>query len=171
MNDDRWWTDTYYDTVPRVRRYLARRLPHDEIDDALADVYLTAWVRRDRLADCSMPLAWLMTVAHNVTRHRHRTRKRTRPEQLAATISPPDPDPTADQVIDRHMVIEATAALASLAPPDRTIATLRILGERGFRTIADTMGLDPATARQRYRRALQRLRRVTARNRASRRPS
>lgn len=171
MSDDRWWIETYHVTAPQVRRYLVRQLPRDEIDDALADVYLTAWVRRDRLADCPMTIAWLMTVAHNVTRHRHRTRTRTRPQRLAATLSPLGTDPTADQVIDRHMAIEATAALTTLAPPDRTIVTLRILDERDFRTIADTIGLHPATARQRYRRALQRLRRATARNRASRRRS
>ncbi len=96
MSDDRWWIDTYHDTAPQVRRYLARRLPRDELADALADVYLTAWVRRDRLADCPMPIAWLMTVAHNVTRHRHRTRTRTHSERLAATISPLEADPTAD---------------------------------------------------------------------------
>lgn len=62
------------------------------------------------------------------------------------------------------MAIEATTALTTLAPPDRTIVTLRILDERDFRTIADTTGLHPATARQRYRRALQRLRQATARN-------
>jgi len=159
MSDDRWWIETYHDTVPQVRRYLARRLPHDEIDDALADIYLTAWVRRVRLAACPMPIAWLMTVAHNVTRHRHRSRRRTHPERLAAMADPPETDPTADHVIDHQTAAGAAHSLASLTPPAPTIVTLRIVDERDFRMIGEIVGLDPAAVRQRYRRALQRLRR------------
>ncbi|HHC09311.1 MAG TPA: hypothetical protein ENK55_11430 [Actinobacteria bacterium] len=79
------WLELYRATEARIRRYLARYLPADEVPTALADVYLTAWVRRDRLAECSLPLAWLLAVADGVVRHRTPTPEVTTPPAGAST--------------------------------------------------------------------------------------
>lgn len=44
--DERSFEQLYREHAAAVRRYVRRRLAADEVDDALADIWLTAWRRR-----------------------------------------------------------------------------------------------------------------------------
>ncbi len=58
-----------------VARYVARRLPADEIGEVVAEVFVTAWRRLDALED-QRELPWLYGVAHNKIAHRRRAHAR-----------------------------------------------------------------------------------------------
>src|ERR1700712_739179 len=75
-----------------LHRYLARRLGPDAADDLVADVFLTAFRRRDRY-DTSRPDArpWLYGIAaHAVAQHRREEAHRWR---LLAAFPSAEPQP------------------------------------------------------------------------------
>lgn len=60
------------DNVAELHRYVARRVGIDAAEDIVADVFLTAYRRRDRFDPALGPIRpWLFGIATNVI-HRHR---------------------------------------------------------------------------------------------------
>lgn len=58
-----------------VARYVARRLPTDEVGEVVAEVFVIAWQRLDTL-DGQRELPWLYGVARNKIAHRRRAHAR-----------------------------------------------------------------------------------------------
>lgn len=91
-----------------VARYVARRLPADEVSDVVAEVFVTAWQRSADLgSESATPeLAWLYGVARNKIAHRRRDHaRRTR-------------------LVDRLRLLNPVAAAAD--PGDGIVAADRI---------------------------------------------
>ena len=57
-----------------MRRYAARRVPPDRVDDVVHEAFLAAWRRLDDLP--AQPLPWLLGVARNCVLHDRRSRAR-----------------------------------------------------------------------------------------------
>lgn len=64
----------YFDPVAR---YCLRRLPEHSAQDAVSDVFLTAWRRFDSIPQGDQSLPWLYGIARNVVRNADRSGRRS----------------------------------------------------------------------------------------------
>lgn len=143
---------------PRLRAYLARRLPADAVDDVLADVLLVAWRRRDEMPAEALP--WLLVVANKTlsTRWRGEARREALVELVAR--QPVRGAASIEADLERQAQQRAlAAALGALADHDRELVLLRFWDELRPRHIATVLGLPAITVRARLRRATLRLHR------------
>lgn len=60
-------------TYPAIVAYARRRVPADQVDDVVSEVYTTAWRRRTDLDPGQPALPWLYGVAANAVRNLRRT--------------------------------------------------------------------------------------------------
>ena len=132
-----------------VRAYVRRRQSGDEVDEALAEVWLVAWRRRRALP--AAPLPWLYGTARRVLANQRRSR--TRRLALAARLAPVSPEPPSlpDGELGR--------ALARLNPADREALLLTAWEGLDATTAAQAMGCSVAALQSRLRRARKRLQR------------
>lgn len=152
--------DRYVDVV---RRFVAARVPVDDVDDVVAEVFRIAFERRIAF-DGRFPTAghWLIGIAANVIRHRQRswTRRAAALRRLhARTMVEIDP------LIDTGARIDATSmsrrlisALEQLRPDDRDVLLLVAWEQLTPSEVAIVFGVPPATIRTRLHRARQQLR-------------
>ena len=61
-----------------IRDYCRRRVAADVVDDAVSEVFLTAWRRLDDVPAGDAALVWLYGVAYRVIGHQWRTTARRR---------------------------------------------------------------------------------------------
>src|SRR5690606_28589216 len=95
-------------------------LGHDCAEDVVAEVFATAWRRRDAVPDA--PLAWLFQVARNHVRHEYRSKgRRSRLQDLLALHRP--------DTADDHSRVEVDSVLDHLSPDDAEILRLTIWEE------------------------------------------
>lgn len=141
-----------------VRNYCARRIHHDDVDDAVNDTFAVAWRKIDLAPDGSAALPWLYGVAHRVVQHVWRTNGRaTRlATKVEANVDRPT-DSLDDDMIEadnRRRVLEAAARLEA---PDQEILRLTLWEELSPSEAAIALGITPEAARQRAARARSRL--------------
>jgi RNA polymerase sigma-70 factor, ECF subfamily len=117
-------------------------------EDVLHDTFVRVWERADGYRAGTKPRAWVAAIARNLAIDVVRRRAR---EQAAGE---PDAAPADDDPLGASTV---TAALSTLAPPEREIVALHALAGLTHAEIAAHLGLPPGTVRWRYRVALGRL--------------
>jgi RNA polymerase sigma factor (sigma-70 family) len=139
----------YQEHSAAVRAYVRRRQARDEVDEALAEVWLVAWRRRRALP--AEPLPWLYATARRVLANQRRGRARRL--ALAARLPPGTREPPA--LADG----ELSAALARLSPADREALLLTAWEGLDATAAAQAMGCSLAAVQSRLRRARQRLQR------------
>ncbi|MGH8915873.1 MAG: RNA polymerase sigma factor, partial [Acidimicrobiia bacterium] len=78
-----------------LRAYCRRRLAPDEVDDAVAEVFVVAWRKLEKVPPGNEARLWLYGVARNVVRNQTRSsRRRLRlGMRLAGNGDPGDPEP------------------------------------------------------------------------------
>ncbi|GII80688.1 siderophore-interacting protein [Sphaerisporangium rufum] len=137
-----------------------------EAEDLTSVVFLEAWRRHGELRperDSALP--WLLGVANNVLRNRHRAR-RTHRDALARMPAPaaePDPaDDIAGRLDDEHRMRRVLAAVNRLPLADQEILSVCVWAGLGYDDAATALGLPVGTVRSRLSRARARLRRLTA---------
>lgn len=141
-----------------MREYCSRRLGVNEANDAVAEVFLVAWRKIDKLPPPDEQLMWLYGVARNVVRNATRSsRRRTRLSAKAETVSSnPGPGP-ADQVVQRDEDRLVLQAMATLKPEDQEILRLRTWEELSRTELATVLEITPAAADMRLNRAQKRM--------------
>ena len=144
----------------RLFRYLLRLLG----DEAVAeDMFQQTWVQvTERIAryDGARPFApWLLTVARNLALDHLR---RYRPQSLGDADEPVAPKDAGgnplEHAIERQRRARVADSLASLAPLDREVLSLRFEEELLLPQLAETLGVPVPTAKARLYRALASLR-------------
>jgi RNA polymerase sigma factor (sigma-70 family) len=146
-----------------VRAYVRRRNPGAAADDAVAETFLVAWRRLEKIGED--PLPWLLAVARRVLANQRRgEHRRTALVQRltgAAALADPGWEPPA------AMSPELAAALAGLSPRERE--ALLLVAWEGLEPAraARAAGCSPAAFRVRLHRAR---RRVADRLAAAQRP-
>jgi RNA polymerase sigma-70 factor (ECF subfamily) len=140
-----------------VERYLLRRLPADEVNDAAAEIFLILWRGLDRVP-AGLELPWLYATAHNVVRNLARSRRRRAglSERLAREPAVPEPDPVV-LVINDEESTSVLMALARLRPADREILRLRAWEQLPSQEIAAALGISAHAVDVRVSRAVARL--------------
>jgi RNA polymerase sigma factor (sigma-70 family) len=130
--------------------------PASDAQDAVAEVFLTAWRRLDELPEGDAARVWLYATARRVlanqrrsTRRREALRERLAREPAPAVAEPPAP---AGEEALVH------AALMQLGPSDREVLLLAEWEDLAPAQIAEVLGCLTVTARGRLHRARRRFR-------------
>ncbi|MDZ4232602.1 MAG: sigma-70 family RNA polymerase sigma factor, partial [Dietzia sp.] len=134
--------------LPRVRGFVARRVPAGDVDDVVAEVFVVAWRRFEELpSDASRQAGWLLGVARMTMLNHFRSRKRRRllgerlsvvatEESRGSGVGGPD-----------NAVVEA--AFEALSDGDRLIVSLVAWDQCSTEELAEVLGCSPSAARTR----------------------
>ena len=143
-------TAEYLDAVYGFCRYSLPESEQDKAYDLAHDVFVAAYKAMPRFREESSIKTWLMSIARHKFIDVLRERKKTN--------RPPKTDST--NIQDDQELWEAMQHhIRTLPLEDRLIIALRLFGKLTSKEIAEILALKPASLRQRYRRAMQRLKR------------
>lgn len=142
---------------PSIVAYCGWRAdPASDAQDAVAEVFLTAWRRLDELPEGDAARVWLYATARRVLANQRRsTRRREALRERLAREPPPaatePPAPAGEEALVR-------AALMQLGPRDREVLLLSEWEDLAPAQIAEVLGCLTVTARGRLHRARRRFR-------------
>jgi RNA polymerase sigma-70 factor (ECF subfamily) len=142
--------DAHHDAV---RAYAWRR-DQAVADDVVAETFLVAWRKLDRVPDDELP--WLLAVARNVRLNMARASRRRRHHE--ARLAPPGPQPSFVGAVHERLAL--SSALASLSEVDREILLLAAWEDLDRPAIARVVGCSTAAVAVRLFRARRRLERA-----------
>lgn len=153
----------YEQLAPRVTGYL-RAHGASEPDDLTSEVFLTVFGRIETVTGGAAGLrALVFSVAH--ARLVDDLRRRAR-RGLTAEYAPDDDYRTSASAEEEGLAALQTArvreVLASLAPDQRDVLVLRILGDLTLEQVADTLGKSTGAVKQLQRRGLLACRKLLA---------
>ena len=81
--------------IAEISRFLARRLPADQVDDIASDLFEIAWTKRSSIPK-DFELPWLYkTARYLISNHR---RKETGRSSILATLAEPVAAPSAESI-------------------------------------------------------------------------
>jgi RNA polymerase sigma-70 factor (ECF subfamily) len=133
---------------PMVHGILLARVPYDEVDDLVQDVFLLAFKRIHTLREAGAFGGWLAMITRNRAVDFHRRKRETQqlPENLAR---PRSVDPEA---------AEALRLIRTLPDAYRETLVLRLVEGMTGPEIAERTGLTPASVRVNLHRGMKQLR-------------
>lgn len=152
----------YEEHYARVLAYVLRRTTAATAQDVVADTFVVAWRRLDRLPD--EPLPWLLAVARRTLANQRRTERRQKAligEMKANRLSEARDPPN---IGDVEAVERAVDRLSEL---DRELLRLVLWDDLSMKQAAAVVGISHAACRVRVHRAKRRLARELATNDAS----
>lgn len=125
-------------------------------EDVLQETYLKIWANAERYNAKGTPMAWILTIAKNLSLMKIREKSRHQdlaPEEWDMEFHIPDSAGTTE---DRQLL---EAALSLLNEEEREIILLHAVAGMKHREIAELLDLALATVLSKYHRALKKLRR------------
>ncbi|MER7283087.1 RNA polymerase sigma factor [Dactylosporangium sp. NPDC000244] len=147
-----------------LRHYCAGRVGGTLAEDIVAETFLIAFQRRDKLLDGPVR-AWLYGIASNLLRRHRRTETRAL-RMLARTGRDPLVPDVADRAVDRAHASavsrEMAAVLARLPARQRDVLLLYALADLDYDTIARTLGIPLGSVQSALFRARTKLRAALA---------
>ena len=162
--DERAWSALYHDLAPRLLGFL-RGCGADDAEDLLGEVFLQAVRGLDGFSGDERAFrAWMFTLAHHRLIDAKR-RARRRPLTLLAQV-PESADPgewPAEAAGQKADLAEVVTMLGRLAPDQRTVLLLRIVGDLTVSEIACVVGKRPGAVKALQRRGLAALERQLSR--------
>lgn len=131
--------------------YLKNR--HDA-EDVTQDTFVRAWENAPSYRPQGKPMAWLLTIARNLSLMKLREKDRTEslPEEDWALPGPDDALTTEDRTV-------LSAAMSVLEDEEQRIVLLHAVTRLKHREIAESLSLPLSTVLSKYHRALKKLRR------------
>jgi RNA polymerase sigma-70 factor (ECF subfamily) len=151
MRSDRWLI--YEQHAAAIRRFVARRVEPDAVDDVVAETFAIAWRRLPREAD---PLPWLYAVAGRVMygHFRGRSRRARLFARLTGAYGGERASDPAELIVDDPVLARA---FATLGPSARE--AIRLVAWEGLtnQEAAAIVGCSAGTFAVRYSRARTRL--------------
>jgi len=138
-----WW-----DCASAVAAYVRRRAPADAVEDAVAETFLVAWRRLDRVP--GEPLPWLYGVARRTLANQRRSqaRRAALTTRLRLELPAVATDLGDERILD---------ALGALTERDRELLTLVAWEGLTCAEAAIALGSSPVACRVRLHRARRRL--------------
>ena len=144
--------------IRAVTAYCTRRLPHDQVADAVAETFLVVWRRIDDVPHGDVELLWLYRVAHRVVGHAWRSagRRRRLHDRLASrrVIVGASPDEVA---VNRDEVRRVLSAASRLRSADAEVLRLSSWEQLDAAEISAVLEISPNAVHQRLHRARQHL--------------
>ncbi len=147
-------------TAKGIYSYALSILRHpQDAEEVMQDTYLTAWNQANRYESEGKPMAWLLTIARNLSYMRLRKQKE-HPYISYEDLEWEEPGelcPNIELAPEKQMLLDA---LAVLGEDERNIVLLHDAGNMKHREIAEDLGLPLSTVLSKYRRALKRLQKL-----------
>lgn len=160
--DERFRT-IYRANYEPIRSYCLRRVPVDDVNDVMADVFLAMWRRINDVPSGEASRLWLYGVARNCVANSHRTTRRSRRLRAKLAAVPSETSPSPETVVVRNdSAEEALGALERLNPLDREVVLLRVWEELSSEEIANVVGSTATAVDMRLSRARKRLNKILA---------
>lgn len=149
---ERDWLELLFDRhATQLRAFAVRRVGASNADDIVAEVFATAWRRREYVPDLALP--WLYQTARNVVLHHYRSEaRRTSLQQTLETTLPPAAAPSAEEQA-RSLVDDL---LDRLDDTDAEVLRFTVWEQLTPAEIALVLDITPGAARTRLLRARQR---------------
>lgn len=145
----------YQEHIGRVAGYVARRAAADDVQDVVADTFMTAWRRFDELPEDPVP--WLFVTARKLIANRARSARRRRALDVrVAATSPfvvPEAHPADVSEVDQRLLV----AIRELPDAEREALMLVAWDDLDAERAALVAGCRAATFRMRLHRARRRL--------------
>ena len=137
-----------------IAAYVRRRVPPQDADDVVAQVFAVAWRRFGSVPAAPQDRLWLFGVARNSVADQQRSARRrlrlhARLSAEVLTRAEPEPDPRYEPV---------RAAISALRPRDREALQLVLWDGLSHAEAAAVLRCSPNALEQRYRRARQAVR-------------
>jgi RNA polymerase sigma-70 factor (ECF subfamily) len=153
MNDEERMEALFRRHYREVAAYVRRRAEPDLVEDVVAETFLVAWRRLDRVPAEARP--WLLAVARKTlaTQRRSLARRRSLLTRLEAAGRPDERD-------EQPSELGVADALEHLSEKDREAITLVVWDELSPNEAAVVVGQSPVAFRVRLHRAKRRLRRL-----------
>ena len=127
-----------------------------DAEDVLQDTYLRIWNTAGSYTPQGKPLAWIFTIARNLSLMRIRERSHT-----AAPLQEDWQSSFADEpAVSQEDRIVLASVMKALSDQERQIVTLHAMAGFKHREIAELLDLPLATVLSRYSRALKKLRKA-----------
>ncbi len=146
--DQEAFAELYKQFAPLVYGIILARVPRDEVDDIVQDVFLTAHKKLHTLRERNAVGGWLAMIARNNAAEFYRYKKPT--EELPETLSHQDsPHAEANEIL---------AAIRSLPDAYRETLVLRLVQGMSGQEISDQTGLTPLSVRANLHRGMKLLR-------------
>ena len=146
--DQEAFGDLYRKFAPLVHGIVLARVPHDDAQDVVQDVFLAAYNSLHTLRDASAIGGWLVTIARNRAAEFYRHSRVT--EELSEELtSKNNPDAEAREIL---------AAIRSLPETYRETLVLRLVEGMTGNEIAERTGLKPESVRVNLHRGMELLR-------------
>jgi RNA polymerase sigma-70 factor (ECF subfamily) len=144
-----------------MRTYCKRRLNIHDANDAVADIFVTAWRKIDTVPAGDEARLWLYGVARNAVRNAQRsTRRRSRLAAKAGSVAH-NPGPSPEEVVVRRAADRRVLeAMDQLKPEDREALRLHLWEELPHADVGKVLGISPDAARIRVSRAKKRMARA-----------
>lgn len=147
--------ELYRELAPRLRGFIRRQVPPDQVDDVLSEVFLVVWRRWSELPEPDRVRPWVYGVARNKVRHAHTERGRAaQGVELAAGAAPEHvPDPADGLAADDR----ARRLVALLPDAEADAMTLTVWGGLTPTEAARELGCSVTAVTSRLSRARARL--------------
>ncbi len=142
----------YRSYLPQVNRYLARRLPLDEVEDIAGDLFELAWSKREKIPT-GLELPWLYKSARYLVSNRHR--KQAGRSAIFSLLSEPIAAPSAESIALAD--IELGEAFSGLTAKEREVISLWSLEGLSNKELGKVLEMSENAAAIRLTRAKQKL--------------
>lgn len=153
-NEDTRFAELYGRYYRPVHAYCRRRLTGDVVDDAVAEVFLTAWRRLHEVPDGESALMWLYGAAHHVISNQWRGAARYRRLKARMRTVVDQPAAPADEtVLDHDACRIVLDAIARLGRTDVEVLLLTAWEHLSVAEIAVVLDIAPNAVAQRLHRA------------------
>jgi RNA polymerase sigma factor (sigma-70 family) len=152
--EDTRFAELYARYYRSVHAYCRRRLAIDAVDDAVAEVFLTAWRRLHAVPDGDAALMWLYGAAHHVIGNEWRGAARYR--RLKArmrTVTDKPASPADETVLDDNACRIVLDAIARLGRTDVDVLLLTAWERLSVAEVAVVLDISPNAVAQRLHRA------------------
>ena len=159
------WDRCYRWLAPAVGGYLRVQGAHD-VDDLTSEVFLAIFRNIDTFSGTEANFrSWVFVIAHRRLQDERRRRfRRPAPAPLDETAAPADPAADAEQAALRSLSTQRVQELcARLAPDQREVLLLRIVGDLTVDQVAEVLGKSPGAVKQLQRRGFEAVRRLVER--------
>ncbi len=138
--------------ITEISRFLARRLPADQVDDIASDLFEIAWNKRSKIPQ-GLELPWLYkTARYLIDNHR---RKETGRQAILASLAEPVAAPSAESIALAD--IELAQAWGKLNEKEREALALWALDGLEPKEVAIALGISENAANVRLSRAKKNL--------------
>jgi RNA polymerase sigma factor (sigma-70 family) len=152
--DGAWFDQVFAEHATAVHRYFVRRAPREDAEDLTAEVFTTAWRRRDRIPE-DFVLPWLYrTASYVLANHRRKPTLTLISDYEQDHDHSRSADP-ADLVVEDD---EVRRALGRLSARDRTVLMLHAWEGLDGEGLARALGVTRGGAAAALSRARSRLR-------------